>query len=136
MNTVIIIIAALLAIFVIVAVVFLGKTNREAKAKGEIVEAKQKKIDPTCCGAHEVCDFELMKANPEMIEYFEDEELDSLKDINPDDYTDNQIDQLREVLYTLDSHEIRKWILSIDRRHILLPDFLQQEALDLMSAKD
>lgn len=87
--------------------------------------------DPGCCGAHEVCEFDAVKANPELVEYFEDEELDRLQMINPNEYTDEQIDQLREVLYTLKTREIRNWLLSLERRRIHLPDFLKEEARDL-----
>lgn len=130
------IISITLALFTIASVVFLVMANRDAQKRGENIPVKPKNIDPNCCGAHEVCDFELMKANPEMIEYYEDEELDELSGIDPQDYTNEQIDQLREVLYTLSTHDIRKWLLSIERRDIALPDFLQQEARDLITTKE
>ena len=86
-----------------------------------------------CCGAHEVCDFEEMLKNPDEIVYFEDEELDRYQGINPNEYRDEQIDEFRDVLYTLDSEEIRKWLLSIERRKIQLPSVLKQEAIQLLA---
>jgi hypothetical protein len=46
-----------------------------------------------------------------------------------------QIDQLREVLYTLRPEEINKWLISIGRRHIHLPVILQQEVRQLMAER-
>ncbi len=90
-------------------------------------------ISLDCCGAHEICDFEEMLNNPDEIVYFEDEELDRYKGVNPNEYEDEQIDEFREVLYTLDGEEVRKWLLSIERRKIQLPSVLKQEAIQLLA---
>jgi len=50
--------------------------------------------------------------------FFDDEELDELRNMRESDLTTEQIDQLREVLYTLKPREINKWLISIGRRHI------------------
>lgn len=98
-------------------------------------EAEDKLEIPTdCCGAHEVCEFEEMLQNPEEIVYFEDEELDRFKGISADAYNDSQIDEFRDVLYTLKTDEIRMWLLSIERRQLQLPGILRQEAL-MMAAE-
>lgn len=88
-----------------------------------------------CCGAHEVCEFDSYKFNEEEIVYFDDEELDALRNIREDQLTGQQIDQLREVLYTLHPQEINKWLISLGRRHIHLPPILQQEARQLLVEK-
>lgn len=90
-------------------------------------------IDSNCCGAHEVCDFVETDFNDEVIAYFDDEELDVLRNVRESDLTAEQIDELREVLYTLKPGEINKWLTSIARRHIHLPAILQQEARQLIS---
>jgi hypothetical protein len=90
-------------------------------------------IPSDCCGAHEVCDFEEMIKNPEEIIYFDDEELDRYKNVSENNYNDEQIDEFREILYTLQKHEIRKWVLSIQRRSINLPSILKQEAVFMMA---
>ena len=74
-----------------------------------------------------------MKMNESIIEYYDDEELDEYKNINENAYTNNQIEQFREVLYTLKTEEIRYWLLSIERRHIQLPTILKSEARMLMA---
>ena len=93
----------------------------------------QAEVPLDCCGAHEVCDYEEMIKNPEEIVYYDDEELDRFQEISAANYNDEQIEEFRDVLYTLQGHEIRKWLLSIQRRNIQLPAILQQEAVQLMA---
>ncbi len=93
----------------------------------------QAEVPLDCCGAHEVCDYEAMIKNPEEIVYYDDEELDRFQEISAANYNDEQIEEFRDVLYTLQGHEIRKWLLSIQRRNIQLPAILQQEAVQLMA---
>lgn len=81
-----------------------------------------------CCGAHEVCERDLVKVNPDIIEYFDDEDLDKFSNINENEYSDEQIDEFREILYTLKKSEIQNWILSLSRRNIALPTILHDEA--------
>jgi hypothetical protein len=106
-------------------------SNRFGKQTSEPEEKTTISLD--CCGAHEICDFEEMLNNPDEIVYFEDEELDRYKGVNPNEYEDEQIDEFREVLYTLDGEEVRKWLLSIERRKIQLPSVLKQEAIQLLA---
>jgi hypothetical protein len=122
----------LLGLFVLWAVWLLVKANRKKES------AQKKEHAPStpaidCCGAHEVCDFDRIKMDETIIEYFDDEELDAYKNIDESQYTDQQVDEFREVLYTLKTSEIRYWLLSIDRRRIKLPSLLQDEARMLMS---
>ncbi|MDE5639071.1 MAG: hypothetical protein K2I47_04660, partial [Odoribacter sp.] len=84
-----------------------------------------------CCGAHAVCEKGLKKISP-VIDYFEDEELDALKDIPSGNFTDEQLDQFREVLYTLRREEIEDWLISLEKRKIQFPELLKTEALDLL----
>ncbi|MDX8340719.1 hypothetical protein SLH46_16095 [Draconibacterium sp. IB214405] len=86
-----------------------------------------------CCGAHEVCEFDQIKMDESIIEYYDDEELDEYKNVDENAYTNNQIEQFREVLYTLNTDEIKFWLLSIERRHIQLPAILKSEARMLMA---
>ena len=92
-----------------------------------------KNIASDCCGAHEVCEYDEMLMKPEEIVYYEDEELDRYKGIAPAQFTDSMIEEFREVLYTLQPDEVRKWLLSISRREINLPDILKQEARQLIA---
>lgn len=87
--------------------------------------------DQTCCGAHEVCEKGLKKINLDIV-YFEDEELDILKEVAGDAYTVEQIDMFRDVLYTLKKNEIEDWLLSLEKRKINFPECLKQEAISLL----
>jgi glucose uptake protein GlcU len=106
-----------------------NKKDRKTENKPQEVVAPPS----DCCGAHEICEFDQMKMNESVIEYYDDEELDAYKNIDEDSYTNNQIEQFREVLYTLKTEEIKYWLLSIERRHIQLPEILKSEARMLMA---
>lgn len=85
-----------------------------------------------CCGQHIVCEKEsLLAAVSSEIEYFEDEELDSYRGIASDGYTDEQIEQFRDVLYTLRPEEIGSWARSIQLRQINLPAAVKDELIML-----
>lgn len=128
----ILVISILLVVLTLAAIAVLWRANHHKQHTAGTAEPEAPVVvDPGCCGAHEICDFDTVKADPSLIEYFDDEELDQLRAVNPANYTTQQIDQLRDVLYTLQKHEIRKWLLSLERRSIHLPGFLMQEARDL-----
>lgn len=121
-----------IGLFTLVGIFILIKTNRKAvKTKGIKEESSKPLTD--CCGAHEVCDLDKIKMDESIIEYYDDEELDEYKNIKENEYSSNQIDQFREVLYTLKTDEIRHWLLSIERRKINLPSILISEARMLMA---
>lgn len=127
-----IILGIIFGLFTAVGIAILVKANRE-RAKSGKPERKRKAPAAGCCGAHEVCELDEAQLNANLIEYFDDEELDEYKNIDEKNYTPEQIDQFREVLYTLRTEEIRSWLLSIERRQINLPDILVSEARTLMA---
>lgn len=124
---------------IIIAVVVLLVIRIRKKEQTNIAELEPeeapRQIASDCCGAHEICEFDESEFNEEIITYFDDEELDELRNVRESDLTTTQIDDLREVLYTLRTEEIGKWLISIGRRHIHLPTILQQEARQLMTER-
>lgn len=110
-------------------------SNKFSRKNKELEQEEEDnfQIPAGCCGAHEVCEFEEMLKNPNEIIYFEDEDLDRFKGIPANGYNDAQIDEFRDVLYTLKDDEIRIWLLSIERRQIQLPVILRQEALFMVA---
>lgn len=128
-----ILVGILVGVFVLLAV-STWLSNRYPKNAPED-KKKETGIDIPldCCGAHEICEVEEMLKHPDQIVYFEDEELDRYQGIRADEYDDSQIEEFRDVLYTLQGDEIRKWLLSIERRKIQLPAILKPEALQLIS---
>lgn len=89
-----------------------------------------------CCGQHVVCEKDslLTGVNQDVL-YYEDEELDSYKGVNADEYTDEQIEQFRDVLYTLKEDEVAGWARSIQQREIILPTIIKEELLMIVSEK-
>lgn len=127
----------ILLLFVMLVGFFIMKFQKgmENEATVQKPEEKPREIASDCCGAHEICEFDESTYKQEIIVYFDDEELDVLRNVRENDLTPNQIDDLREVLYTLRTSEINKWMISLGRRHIHLPAILQQEARQLIAEK-
>lgn len=99
-------------------------------------DARMKELEASqCCGAHDVCEKEQMiRALRQKIEYFNDEELDAYQGIGEDDYTDDQIEEFREVLYTMHASEIEDWLKSLSLRGVALPILLKDEACQLIAS--
>lgn len=127
-----VIIGIIIALFTVIGVLVLIKVNHNRKKNTPLVEEPSTPASD-CCGAHEICEFDAMKVNTEHVEYYDDEELDRYKNINDNDYSENQIEEFRDVLYTLKTDEIKFWLLSIERRSINLPSILLSEARMLIA---
>ena len=82
-----------------------------------------------CCGQHLVCERETLLQTNAQIEYFDDEELDALAGIVPEDYTQQQHDDLRAVFDTLQEKDVPAWCRSLQLRNIALPQDIREEAL-------
>lgn len=99
--------------------------------RGEIAEIPEaQEIPEVCCGQHEVCERDsLLAAVSKDVEYYDDEELDRFRTTPSHAYNDNEIEEFREVLYTLKEIEVAGWLRSLQLRDINLPDTLKDEAL-------
>lgn len=96
---------------------------------------KTKVPDGECCGQHAVCERDLLlNQKPEII-YYDDEELDALSGISPDEYTEEQYHALEEVFYTLQEKDVAGWLKSLQLRNIILPNELRDEALLIVSER-
>ena len=91
--------------------------------------------DGECCGAHEVCDRESLLSADGNAEYFDDENLDVLADVQPDKFTEDQLNQLSEVFYTLRESDVAAWLRSLQIRRIQLPLELREQALLIVSER-
>ena len=97
---------------------------------GEIAELPSIKQveDMECCGQHETCEKEsLLSAVSRQIEYYNDEELDRFRGVESDSYTSEDIEDFREVLYTMRDDEVAGWVRSLQLRAVELPDELKDE---------
>lgn len=85
-------------------------------------------IDFECCGQHEVCEKESLRtAVNQDIEYYEDEELDRFRGRMA--YSEEEIEEFREVLYTMRTDEVAGWVHSLELRQVNLPEELKDEVL-------
>lgn len=83
-------------------------------------------IDPKC---EQVC---TMEAATKEIEYFDDEELDQYEGRPSDDFTDDEAEVFRDVLYTMRQEEVSRWNRSLILRGINLPNQLKDEVIMLI----
>lgn len=78
-----------------------------------------------CCGLHAICEKTGQINEPP--EYYDDEELDRFAGRQPDDYTDAEIEEFRDVLLSLLPADAPGWTVSLEKRRIHLPSPLQPE---------
>ncbi|MCF0245005.1 MAG: hypothetical protein HUK06_09535 [Bacteroidaceae bacterium] len=88
----------------------------------------------TCDGTNSKCEQEcMMEAATKDIVYFDDEELDRFARRPSDQYTDEEADEFREVLYSMMTDEVKEWNRSLVLRGINVPDQIKDELLMLLS---
>ncbi|MDE6038008.1 MAG: hypothetical protein K2G05_07070 [Duncaniella sp.] len=99
-----------------------GEETAPAAPDPETADATQQ--DEVCCGRHAVCEKGLLR--PDEL-YYDDEELDRFAGREPDSYTTDEINEFREVLYTLGATEVYAWGSALTQRDIALPLDLRDE---------
>ena len=109
-----------------------GKRYERLLRRGEIspeeIPQEVNPVDMECCGAHEVCEKDsLLAALSKQIEYYNDEELDRFRGREGDEYTPEEADEFRDVLYTMRSDEVAGWVRSLQLRMVNLPDEVKDE---------
>lgn len=130
----IIILIGVVTVALIFFIVRVNRTTGNKEANDETAAEARTHVPPvTCCGAHEVCEAETLLAMSDKIIYYDDEELDAYRGLGPDDYSDEQIDEFREILLTLQTHEVAGWLRSLNLRKIELPSEIRDEALMIVS---
>lgn len=109
---------------------FRNRSLHKKLERGEITELPSIKQveDMECCGQHEVCEKEsLLAAVSKEIEYYNDEELDRFRGTASFEYCDEDVDEFREILYTMKDYEVAGWVRSLQLRAIEIPDSLKDE---------
>ena len=87
-----------------------------------------------CCGKHAVCEKQkLAEARMRSAQYFDDEDLDRFKGRRSDKYTDQEVEEFRYVLYTMQQNEVRDWMECLQAREIEIPDELKEECYSMMN---
>jgi hypothetical protein len=87
-----------------------------------------------CCGKHVVCEKQkLAEARLRSAQYFDDEELDRFSGRPSDQYDDQEVEEFRYVMYTMEQNEVREWMECLQARNIELPDELKEECYSMMN---
>ncbi|HHT29848.1 MULTISPECIES: hypothetical protein [Petrimonas] len=131
-------------------VIALYLSNRIQRRKGNVQEREtlppsidartKEEKESGCCGMHEVCEKDsLIAAFREEPEYFDDEELDRFRLRDSGSYSDSEVEEFREVFYTIVDEEKPRWVRSLQLRGIAVPDQIKDEIVlvvnDLREAK-
>ncbi len=87
--------------------------------------------DSECCGLHAICEREFAAIDDNII-YYDDEELDQYADRQADSYSNDEIEQFRDILLTLLPHDISGWARSLKKRNIQLPPDVRDEMIMLL----
>ncbi len=119
----------ILAIIAAIVGYVLDRRMKQQIANGELeVEPEIVTVDEECCGQHQICEKEsLLAAVSKGVEYYDDEDLDRFRGRASDDYTEEEIEEFREVMYTCQEDEVAGWSRSLQLRGIELPDDLKDE---------
>ena len=131
---------ALLGLFIFALIVGLIRIRWYNKKieKGEIEEMPgvEKPRPDGCCGQHEVCEKEsLLAAVSKDVEYYEDEHLDAYRGRPSDCYSDDEVEEFQEVLFTMRNDEVAGWIRSLQLRGINLPDDLKDDVIMIVDER-
>ena len=124
-----------LSLILLVAIVLVGAVlygehrlymRRRADGNGDIQNSDDIQGDgddgQECCGMHITCEKDSLLASvSKEIEYYDDEELDRFAGKSPDGYTDDEIEEFRDVLITMKPSDIAGWARSLQLRNIALP---------------
>lgn len=112
-----------LAIIIIVGVVVLGIVAAVFSINQKEHEEKDVSLNNNgCCGQHITCEKDsLLSAVSPKIEYYDDEELDEYKGFDATQYSNEEIEQFRDILETLKDDDVAGWVRSLQNREIGIP---------------
>ncbi len=114
-----------------------GNTQERETALPEIdlrTSKERERDNSGCCGMHEICEKDsLIAAFAEPAEYFDDETLDKYRQKNAANYTEKEVDEFREIFYTVLDEEKPRWVRSLQMREIALPDQMKDEVLMIVN---
>lgn len=135
------------ALIILLVTVFVGlllyvydlkyRRKHPADAAGESGDAPKEPADghgEICCGQHLICEKQLSPVIGEKIVYYDDEELDRFAGRGADEYSDEETEEIREVMLTLLPEDIPGWVRSIQLRGIAFPSALRDELFMLINS--
>ena len=121
----------LLSVFILFGIIIYilrSYTGKNAEKKEEAAEPEVTE----CCGAHEICEKTGMYNPKFQPDYYDDEELDQFKGVNPESYSDEQIAMFEEVLMTMKESDVAGWVKSLQMREIEMPYSVREKALMIL----
>ena len=128
------IVIALVIALVVTKLQTTSATPADANQTSVTAETSEENAPPSdCCGAHEVCESDTLLSSSDQIEYYSDEELDRFRYYREEQYTPADIEEFREVLYTLMEREVANWMKSLQLRQINPPVIIREEALMIVA---
>lgn len=122
-------------LYLIIALVALGMVSALfgilSQRKGERETPLQEGVScNTCTGENTKCEQDcMMEAATKEIEYYDDEELDTYKGRPSDSYSDEEVEEFAEILYTMQPKDVAGWSRSLILRGINLPNQLKDEVI-------
>jgi hypothetical protein len=126
--------AALIIVILFVAILLVIVAHKSAHTADNRKEVRIKPSDcGTCSGNDPKCEQEcMMEAATKAIEYYDDEELDRYRGRNSDEYDDDEVEEFRDILYTMRKEDVKGWNRSLILRNVALPDQLKDEVIMLI----
>lgn len=111
-----------------------AQENPEAVAEEATETTANADEDEECCGMHITCEKDSLLAavSPDIV-YYDDEELDRFAGTAPEAYSEDDIEEFRDVLLTMQPDDIAGWARSLQLRHIALPDPVRDELLMIVA---
>ncbi len=110
----------------------LGLLSHNKKGESSVILADSSSCS-TCNGEDPKCEqLCMMEAATREIEYFDDEELDRFKGRQGNQYTDDEAEEFRNVMLTMQQNEVSAWSRSLTLRGIEVPYQVKDELLMLM----
>lgn len=111
-----------------------AKDRSDMSDKSDKSDQSDSAADEECCGMHITCEKDslLASVSPDVV-YYDDEELDRFAGRPPEDYTDEEIEEFRDVLLTLLPADIAGWGRSLQLRHIELPQQVRDELIMIVA---
>lgn len=131
-------IASIILILILVAVglplwLYDRKRHGGDDHEDEIVEPVSDCTDD-CCTTHEVCPSQtLLEGLGEAAVYYDDEHLDNYAGRTAEAYGDDEIEEFRDVLYTLIPADRMGWCKSLKKRGITMPTAIHDEFIMLIN---
>jgi hypothetical protein len=125
----------ILILLIALIILIVGVALLVQRVNKQTPEQTPVEIADDCCGSHAVCERDSLLSQTDQIIYFDDEELDQLRGIPSEEYTEVQTIMLENVFYTLREQDVAGWIRSIQLRNIDLPEDIRDQALLIVAER-